>query len=811
MERPLTADLPLLDDLQASLRAEPAIGHGLLHRLRAFGRPFLLRSDIHDLLEEAIGAGDDPTPAEHPLVETLRLAQEAALSANWLYLALRPRPARWTYRRIHLETLAAEPADVAEYLAHKERLVDGRRQVDRPWTLEIDLEPFGRHVAKLKEASSIGRGVEFLNRRLSSRLFEGRGEGEKLLLDFLRVHAHRGRQLLLSGSIDDPADLRLALRQAVEKLSSERPESTWADHEPMLRALGFEAGWGNTVGRIVAGMRLLLDILEAPSPSALECFLARLPMIFSIAILSPHGWFAQADVLGRPDTGGQIVYILDQVRALEEEMRRGLVEQGLDIEPQIVVVTRLIPEAEGTTCDRRLEPIAATRNARILRVPFRESGGEIVPHWISRFEIWPYLESFAEDVERELPTELGGRPDLVIGNYSDGNLVASLLAPRLGVTQCNIAHALEKTKYLLSDLYWRDNDAKYHFSCQFTADLISMNAADFIITSTYQEIAGTEDSIGQYEAHGAFTMPGLYRVVSGVDVFDPKFNIVSPGAAAHIYFPVGKTERRLRHLLPEFEERVFGAVDDASARGAIEDPDKPLLFTMARLDRIKNVTGLVDWFGRCERLREQANLLVVAGSVDPRDSQDADEREQIGRMHRLFERHGLQGSVRWLGMRLSKEASGELYRFVADRRGAFVQPALFEAFGLTVIEAMSSGLPTFATCFGGPLEIIEDGVSGFHIDPNHGDAAAEKIADFFDRCARDPAAWQRISEAGLARVESRYTWSHYAERLLTLSRVYGFWRYVTHLERDEARRYLQMLYALQYRPLVKAMAPGEEG
>ena len=44
--------------------------------------------------------------------------------------------------------------------------------------------------------------------------------------------------------------------------------------------------------------------------------------------------------------------------------------------------------------------------------------------------------------------ELGGRPDLIIGNYSDGNLVASIMSQRLGVTQCNIAHALEKTKYL---------------------------------------------------------------------------------------------------------------------------------------------------------------------------------------------------------------------------------------------------------------------------------------------------------------------------------------------------------------------------
>ena len=42
----------------------------------------------------------------------------------------------------------------------------------------------------------------------------------------------------------------------------------------------------------------------------------------------------------------------------------------------------------------------------------------------------------------------------------------------------------------------------------------------------------------------------------------------------------------------------------------------------------------------------------------------------------------------------------------ADKHGAFVQPALYEAFGLTVVEAMSCGLPTFATIKGGPAEVI---------------------------------------------------------------------------------------------------------
>ena len=100
--------------------------------------------------------------------------------------------------------------------------------------------------------------------------------------------------------------------------------------------------------------------------------------------------------------------------------------------------------------------------------------------------------------------------------------------------------------------------------------------------------------------------------------------------------------------------------------------------------------------------------------------------------------------------------NGELYRVVADTGGAFVQPALYEgaqsclrlnaclhtlssyyaqpkfasldgppyllpkspaestpaAFGLTVIEAMTCGLPCFVTCKGGPSEIVKHKRSG---------------------------------------------------------------------------------------------------
>ncbi len=784
--------------LETFLHAHSGFGHTLMHIFSRAERPLLLSSDVRALYAQA--AEESGTEPGAEIERLMGVAQEALVESGWLWLALRPAVATWEYLQIHSGTLAVTAVPVADFHKAKERVA---LQLDHndPWLLEIDLSPFAREFPRLSESRSIGRGVEFLNRRLSSQLFHELGKGDRRLLEFLRVHEYRGQQLMLNQKIDSVANLRRSLRDAEAMLSEMDPTTPWKEMASELQGYGFEAGWGKDAERVIDTMALLLDLLEAPSPENLENFLARMPMIFSVAILSPHGYFGQENVLGRPDTGGQVVYILDQVRALEKEMLARIEAQGLEIEPSVVVVTRLLPEADGTTCDQRIEHIAGTRFAQILRVPFRDDQGHVIPHWISRFEIWPYLERFSMDVERDLLAELGGRPDFIIGNYSDGNLVASLLAQRLHVTQCNIAHALEKTKYLYSDVFWQQNDAHYHFSSQFTADLIAMNYADFIITSTYQEIAGTPLSVGQYESYSSFTMPGLYRVVNGVDVFDPKFNIVSPGADADIYFPYTQAERRLPSVAAELRELVFGRGGKVEARGHLRDPDKPLLFTMARLDRIKNITGLVEWYAGSEALRERANLLVIAGHVDAEKSGDQEEREEIHKMHRLFEAQGLDQSVRWLGFRLDKVASGELYRVVADTRGAFCQPALFEAFGLTVIEAMSSGLPTFATCFGGPAEIIEPGRSGFHIDPNQGAAAAAAMADFFARSAESPDHWERVSQGALERVAARYTWTHYAERVLTLSRVYGFWKYVTNLERDETRRYLESLYSLLLRRL----------
>ena len=662
--------------------------------------------------------------------------------------------------------------------------------------LKIDMQPFYDYYPSIRDTKAIGHGVRFLNRYLCSRNFQDPDAWNAKLFEFIKLHKYNDRQLLVNGSqISDHNSFLEALANMIDRIREIDPDQDHSEIAGIMAGAGFEPGWGNTAGRTLETMEMLLDFTNEPTNTKLENFISRIPMplISRIAIISPHGWFAQENVLGRPDTGGQVIYILDQVRALERHLQQEIALTGLNVKPQIIVLTRQIPDSAGTTCGIRKEQIFGTDNGWILRVPFRDRDGHPVEHWISRFHVWPFLETFAEDAAIELLSEFGKRPDLIIGNYSDGNLVATLLSDKLNVIQCTIAHALEKTKYLFSDLYWKDLEADYNFSLQFAADLLSMNKSDFIIASTHQEIIGTEDTMGQYESYQHFSLPGLFQITGGINLYAPKFNVIPPGVDEEIYFPFHQQEKRIRNQSAAWENRIF-TDQNPDIFGDLADPAKRPIFTMARFDRIKNITGLIEAFGGSEKLRQQCNLIFAAGTTHLEDSKDAEERAEIEKAYRLIEEYDLHGSIRWLPS-INKLDTGEVYRLIADRRGIFVQPALFEAFGLTILEAMLSGLPTFGPRFGGPLEIIEDGISGFLLNTSKPVMIAERLEDFMAEVENNADYWDKISAAGVKRVQEFFTWKLYSQNLVRLTKLYGFWRFAfTGNPKTKMDRYCDLIY-----------------
>ncbi|MEH1922865.1 sucrose synthase [Nostoc sp.] len=774
-----------------------------IYALSASGKRYFLRNEILQAFADYCDQSQKPAYFYYSssLGKLIQYTHEIILEEESTWFVIRPRIATQEVWKLTADFSSFEQMTPQALLDVRDRLVN-RYQPD---ILEIDLHPFYENSLRIDDARNIGQGLAFLNRYLCNQLLTDPEYWVEMLFKALHGLQCNGIRLLLSDRIDSGIELAKQIKPALKLLSERSPHEPYEKFSIDLQELGFEPGWGNTAARVSETLELLDRLIYSPEPGILEAFVARVPAVFRVVLVSVHGWVGQEDVLGRDETLGQVIYVLEQARSLENELSEQIKLAGLDqlgIKPHIIILTRLIPNCEGTFCNLHLEKVQETENAWILRVPFGEFNSEITNNWISKFEIWPYLEQFAIDAEKELLAQFKAKPNLIVGNYSDGNLVAFLLSRRMKVTQCNIAHSLAKPKYLFSNLYWQDLEEQYHFSVQFTADLISMNAADFIITSSYQEIVGTPDTIGQYESYKWFTMPQLYHVVDGIDLFSPKFNLVPPGVNENIFFPYSQKEKRDSKLRKQVHDLLFSR-EDSQILGHLDRPNKRPIFAVDTVTSINNLTGLVECFGKNQALQEHCNLIILTSKLRPDEAKNSQEAGEIQKLHDVINEYHLYGKIRWVGMRIPSIELGEAYRVVADSQGIYVHFARFESFGRSILEAMISGLPTFTTQFGGSSEIIDYQENVFYINPTDLEVTAKTILDFLEKCDTHAEHWQEVSEWMSQRIHHKYNWHLHSNQLLLLTKMFSFWNFVAP-ENNEARdRYMETLFHLIYKPRVE--------
>lgn len=143
--------------------------------------------------------------------------------------------------------------------------------------------------------------------------------------------------------------------------------------------------------------------------------------------------------------------------------------------------------------------------------------------------------------------------------------------------------------------------------------------------------------------------------------------------------------------------------------------DDIVLLYVGRLHRDKGLLDLAAAFSRVSADNEKLRLLVVG----PNENGTLEAmRTTLGRAteHALF---------------LGYTNEPERYMAAAD---VFCLPSYREGFGVSVIEAAASGLPTVGTRIYGLTDAIEDRVTGFLFEP--GDVGA--LVDRLSRLARDP-------------------------------------------------------------------------
>lgn len=437
------------------------------------------------------------------------------------------------------------------------------------------------------------------------------------------------------------------------------------------------------------------------------------PANLKITLISLHGLIrAQDPELGRDaDTGGQVKYVLELARELASHPNVRAVE----------LLTRQIidPKVDHGYAAPEEE---ICENAKIIRIPFGPK------RYLRKESLWPFLEMFVDQTLSHF--RRAGVPHIIHGHYADAGMAGAQLARLLHVPFVFTGHSLGRVKrqrLSLGNTDPRTLDRKYKFRLRIEAEETALETASMVVTSTNQEVQQ------QYE---------LY------DHYQPaRMEVIPPGVDLSLFSPADE----------DWPQPAIAA----ELASFLRVPERPMILTMARPDERKNLETLVEVYGRSEQLQDLANLVMVMGTRDDLDELPKHQRAVIYKVLKAIDRYDLYGKVAYPKTHLPADVP-ELYRLATSLRGVFVNPALTEPFGLTLLEAGATGLPVVATNDGGPRDIISNCRNGLLVDPLDHEAIEHALL----RVLTEPEQWEAWSQAGIAGTRQHYSWANHAQRYL---------------------------------------------
>jgi len=437
-----------------------------------------------------------------------------------------------------------------------------------------------------------------------------------------------------------------------------------------------------------------------------------------IQLFSIHGLVrGESPELGRDaDTGGQVKYVLELARALSKRPEVA----------QVDLVTRLIQDKTvSKSYSRVIEPL--TPKARIVRI---QCGGR---KYIRKELLWPHLDEMVDKTIKFLKNQ-GRIPDVFHGHYADAGYVCRELAAFFGTPFVFTGHSMgahKKARLLEEGMSEEEINRRYRIDHRIGVEERIIKDADRIIASTNHEIKKQYALYENYPSgHFVVIPPGI-----DVDTFYPYYD-------AHLDHDSDQAARQARMLLLQELQRFW------------VNPQKPFILALCRPDQRKNISGLIKAYGEDKDLAAIANLAIFAGIRKDITTMEENERNVLTEMLLLMDRYDLYGQMAIPKKHDFTTEVPELYRLCADSHGVFVNPALVEPFGLTLVEAASCGLPIVATRDGGPADIVANCENGILVDPTD----TQEIARACKKILVDREIWETFSRNGINGVRSHYSW-----------------------------------------------------
>ncbi len=446
-----------------------------------------------------------------------------------------------------------------------------------------------------------------------------------------------------------------------------------------------------------------------------------------IQMFSVHGLLRQENMeLGRDaDTGGQILYVVEMARHLS----------GRKEVARVDLFTRLISD-KTVSEDYSRSAEEVSEKFRIIRI---QCGGK---KYHRKELLWDHLDEYVDKTLKFIKREKAV-PDLVHGHYADAGYVCMRLSELLGVPFVFTGHSLGRSKRERLNLHGMSDEEmvrKYKIFHRIGVEEEVLKYADLVITSTQQEI---EDQYGLYHNRRL-----------------PVFRVIPPGINTGKFYPY-YYDRLAEGKKDEVQIQARVSILEQLDRFFLH-PDRPIVLTLCRPDKRKNITGLIDAYGSDRELQAMANLAVFAGIRKDIASMEENERDVLTEMLLHMDKYDLYGKMAIPKKHDFEHEVPELYRIAAEKGGVFVNAAMTEPFGLTLIEASSCGLPLVATNDGGPRDILKNLENGILVDPS----SPREIADAVKEIIANGERWKRFSRNGVVNLEKHYTWkAHVASYL----------------------------------------------
>ncbi|MFW5989213.1 MAG: HAD-IIB family hydrolase, partial [Desulfosudaceae bacterium] len=444
-----------------------------------------------------------------------------------------------------------------------------------------------------------------------------------------------------------------------------------------------------------------------------------------IQMFSIHGLIRDKNLeLGRDaDTGGQVQYVIELARHLSQR----------DDVTRVDLMTRLINDKNIS--DDYAEPVTRVNDKfRIVRI---RCGGI---KYIRKELLWPHLDEYVDKTIQFIKSQ-NHVPDIVHGHYADAGYVAGQLAQLFNVNFIFTGHSLghsKKARLLNDGMKEEDIVKKYKINQRIYVEEDVLKTCDMVIASTRQEVKQ------QY---------GAYK-----DGHMPRYKVIPPGLNIERFYPYYRDIASENHDKEETLVYARASVIEELDRFFMH-PDRPIILALSRPDKRKNISGLIKAYGEDKELSSMANLAIFAGIRKDITDKEDNEKEVLTMMLLNMDKYDLYGKMAIPKKHDFEYEVPELYRITAEKKGVFVNPALTEPFGLTLIEAAATGLPVVATNDGGPHDIIENCQCGVLIDPTQ----SREISQAIKTIITDQEKWRTYSRNGTVNVRKYYTWDSHAD------------------------------------------------